>query len=42
LARGSEERWVRIFYVVAVSAVLGHALLQTVWLLRHPWFGAAL
>ncbi len=42
LARGSEDRRVRMFYVVAVSAVLGHALLQTVWLLRHPWFGAAL
>jgi hypothetical protein len=33
---------VRIFYMAAVVAVLGHAMLQTAWLLRHPWFGAAL
>jgi len=42
LARASKERWVRVFYASSVAVVLGHALLQTVWLLRHPWFGAAL
>jgi hypothetical protein len=42
LARASKERWVRIFYMAAVVVVLGHAMLQAAWLLRHPWFGAAL
>jgi hypothetical protein len=42
LARESRQPWMRVFYAAAVAAVLGHALLQTVWLLRHPWFGAAL
>jgi uncharacterized membrane protein YfcA len=42
LARASQKQWVRIFYVVAVAAVLGYALWQTSWFLRHPWFGAAL
>ena len=42
LARDSGDRPVRICYALAVSAVLVHACLQTVWLLRHPWFGAAL
>jgi hypothetical protein len=42
LARNPEIRWGRGLYAIGISAVLGHALLQVFWLLRHPWFGAAL
>ena len=42
LGSAAEERWTRVLFAVALTAVLAHALLQTLWLLLHPWFGAAL
>jgi hypothetical protein len=42
LAREAPGHRVRMVYAVGMTVVLGHALWQTAWLLRHPWFGAAL
>jgi hypothetical protein len=42
LGSAAEERWTRVLFAVALTTVLAHALLQTLWLLLHPWFGAAL